>query len=139
MYVGCLVTYMIQAFPMTRNLDGPEVLLEIFTRNISSNMDELLAQFTPNNDIESDANIRKLKEHIDDVLAQFPDQWRQVKDILARDDPEVGNGISIDYERKYETERREKELEHKREKLERLQRRVNELRTQVPQQLVNDN
>jgi hypothetical protein len=130
---------MIQAFPMTRNLDGPEVLLEIFTRNISSNMDELLAQFTPNNDIESDANIRKLKEHIDDVLAQFPDQWRQVKDILARDDPEVGNGISIDYERKYETERREKELEHKREKLERLQRRVNELRTQVPQQLVNDN
>ncbi len=118
---------------------GADTIFQIFTNNISESMDALLTQCTQNNDIQSDANILKVKEHTDHVLRQFRHHWGIVSGMLHEQVPELEHAISIDVRKREMAQSLGNEIQLKEEKLTKLKQRVHALRSQVPQQLADEN
>lgn len=118
---------------------GTDTLFQIFTNNVSEAMNELLTQCTQNNDIQSDANILKVKEHTDHVLREFETNWGIVSEILHERFPELEDVLSVDIRKRDQAHNMDKEIQKKQEIISRLKHRVHELRSQVPLLLADEN
>ena len=113
-------------------------LVNVHIESFREALDTLLTGCTKNNDIRSDANILKVKEYTEQVLAQYDKVWTEVSSDLTADRsaPDVikqmNYPISINEEKYAKVKEYERAVLDRETRLADLSTKVNILRSTVP-------
>ena len=119
-----------------------EELVKTHTESLREALDTLLAGCTKSNDIKSDANILKVKEYTESVLAQYEKVWAEVSSELVAQSQssndtirDMNYGVSVNEEKYARVKNFEKAIAEREAKLADLRKKVNTLRATVPSEI----
>ena len=121
-----------------------EELVKVHTESMREALETLLAGCTKTNDIKSDANILKVKEYTEQVLAQYEKVWGDVSaELVAHSTTEsirdMNFAVSVNEEKYAKVKNFEKAIADREAKLADLRIKVNTLRATVPSEIESGN